>query len=91
MKPETRFFYETAVVRAVERVERSLDEALDLEALAREAALSTFHFQRVFRGLVGETAVELHRRLRMERAAERLCRTRKGVTAIAFDAGYDTH
>ncbi len=91
MKPETRTFYEAAVVRAVDRVGRSLDEALDLHALAREAALSSFHFQRVFRGLVGETPLELHRRLRMERAAERLCRTRAGVTAIAFDAGYDTH
>ena len=91
MKPETRTFYEAAVVRTVERVVRSLDEALDLDALAREAALSAFHFQRVFRGLVGETALELHRRLRMERAAERLCRTRASVTAIAFDAGYDTH
>jgi AraC family transcriptional regulator len=68
------------VVRAVERVARSLDEA----------ALSASHFQRVFRGLVGETPLELHRRLRLERAAERLSRTRAGVTAIAFDAGYDT-
>jgi AraC family transcriptional regulator len=91
VKPETRTFYEAAVLRAVERVVRSLDEALDLDALAREAALSAFHFQRVFRGLVGETPLELHRRLRMERAAERLWRTRAGVTAIAFDAGYDTH
>jgi len=50
VKPETRTFYEAAVVRTVERVGRSLDEALDLDALAREAALSAFHFQRVFRG-----------------------------------------
>lgn len=91
MKPETRTFYEAAVLRAVARVARSLDEALDLEALAREAALSPFHFHRVFRGLVGETPLELHRRLRLERAAERLCRTAAGVTEIAFGAGYQTH
>jgi AraC family transcriptional regulator len=91
VKPETRTFYEAAVARAVERVGRSLDEALDLDALAREAALSVFHFHRVFRGMVGETPLELHRRLRIERAAERLCRSSAGVTAIAFDAGYDTH
>ena len=63
----------------------------DLDALAREAALSAFHFQRVFRGLVREMPLELHRRPRVERAAERVCRTRAGVAAIAFDAGYDTH
>jgi AraC family transcriptional regulator len=91
VKPDTRTFYEAAVLRAVERVARNLDEALDLDALAREAALSPFHFHRVFRGLVGETPLELHRRLRMERAAERLWTTSIGVTEIAFGAGYQTH
>ncbi len=37
VKPETRTFYEAAVARAVERVARSLDEALDLDVRAREA------------------------------------------------------
>ena len=91
MKPTTRTFYEAAVLRAVERVARSLDEALDPDALAKGAALSTFHFHRVFRGLVGETPLELHRRLRLERAAEQLWRTSTGVTEIAFGAGYETH
>jgi AraC family transcriptional regulator len=91
MKAETQTFYQAAVRCAVERVAISLDEALDLEALARGAALSTFHFHRVFRGLVGETPLELHRRLRLERAAERLCTTADAVTGIAFDAGYESH
>jgi AraC family transcriptional regulator len=91
VKPETRTFYEAAVLRAVERVARSLDAALDLEALARDAALSAFHFHRIFRGLVGETPLELHRRLRLERAAETLRHADAAVTAIAFDAGYETH
>jgi AraC family transcriptional regulator len=91
MKSETRTFYEVAVLRAVERVARSLDQALDLESLAKAAALSPFHFHRVFRGLVGETPLELHRRLRLERAASRLCRTEAGITEIAFGAGYETH
>jgi AraC family transcriptional regulator len=69
MKPITRSFYEMAVQKAVELVVANLDQALDLGALAREAALSPFHFHRVFRGLTGETPLELHRRLRMERAA----------------------
>lgn len=91
MKPETRTYYETAVLRAVGRVTESLDEALDLQALARGASLSPFHFHRVFRGLVGETPLELHRRLRLERAAEQLSVTARPVTEIAFDAGYETH
>lgn len=91
MKAETRTFYEAAVLGAVERIAGSLDDALDLEALARRAALSTFHFHRVFRGLIGETPLELHRRLRLERAAGALCATQDAITAIAFAAGYETH
>lgn len=91
MNPETRNYYEAAVLRAVEHVVTSLDEALDLQALARGAALSTFHFHRVFRGLVSETPLELHRRLRLERAAEQLSSAARPVTEIAFDAGYETH
>lgn len=91
MKPDTRTFYELAVQRAVERVISGLDSALDLEVLARGAALSPFHFHRVFRGAVGETPLELHRRLRMERAAWALLHGTEPVTSIAFAAGYETH
>jgi AraC family transcriptional regulator len=91
MKTQTRSFYETAVIQTVARIARSLDEALDLSELAQQAELSPFHFHRIFRGMVGETPLELHRRLRLERAAAKLLATAKPVTAIAFDAGYDTH
>jgi hypothetical protein len=36
-------------------VAAGLDDELDLEYLAREAALSQFHFHRVLRGMLGET------------------------------------
>jgi AraC family transcriptional regulator len=91
MKPETRSFYEQAVQRAAERVVRDLDRALDLQALAREAALSPLHFHRIFRGMLGETPLELHRRLRMERAASALIAAETPVTDVAFAAGYETH
>lgn len=91
MKPETRSFYQRAVQAAAERVAQGLDEALDLGRLARGVALSPFHFHRIFRGMVGETPLELHRRLRMERAAWSLLHHGDSVTAIAFQAGYDTH
>jgi AraC family transcriptional regulator len=91
VKSETRSFYHQAVQRAVEHVAANLDEALELAELAGTAALSPFHFHRVFRGITGETPLELHRRLRMERAAWRLCHGEDSVTRIAFDAGYETH
>jgi AraC family transcriptional regulator len=91
MKPDTRSFYELCVRRAVERIVVALDEALDLEALAREAALSPLHFHRIFRGMVGETPLDLHRRLRLERAARALLEEDIPVTSVAFGAGYETH
>ena len=91
MKPATRSFYEQAVQKAIEHIAANLDEARDFETLADGACLSPFHFHRVFRGLVGETPLELIRRLRMERAAWRLINSEASVTEIAFDAGYETH
>ncbi|HKV69808.1 MAG TPA: AraC family transcriptional regulator [Gemmatimonadales bacterium] len=91
MKPDTRLSYEAAVRRTIGEVVTGLDRALDLEALARTACLSPFHFHRVFRGMVGETPLELHRRLRLERAAWQLAREQRPVTQVAFDAGYETH
>jgi AraC family transcriptional regulator len=91
MKRETRSFYEAAVEKTATRVATALDEALDLQALARAAGLSPFHFHRVVRGLLGETALELHRRLRLERAAWALGHGAAPVTEVAFAAGYETH
>lgn len=91
MRTNTRNFYQRAVQRTVQTIARGLDTALDLNALAREAAMSTFHFHRMFRGLVGETPLELHRRLRLERAGWQLLNTDTQVTQIAFAAGYETH
>src|SRR5262245_16370072 len=91
MKPDTRSFYVLALQKAVEQVAAALDQALDLQALARGAALSPFHFHRVFRGAIGETPLELHRRLRMERAAWSLLQEEAPVTEVAFAAGYETH
>lgn len=91
MKRETRSFYEDAVRQAITGIGAGLDEALDLTALARPAALSPLHFHHVFRGMVGETPLELHRRLRLERAATQLATTETAVTTVAFAAGYETH
>lgn len=91
MRSATRSHYAAVVQRSIERIVRQLDEALDLDALARDVAVAPFHFHRIFRGMVGETPLELARRLRLERAASRLVETDRPVTEIAFDAGFEAH
>lgn len=91
MKPETRSSYEIAIERALACVLEDLDQRLALDTLAREAALSPFHFHRIFRGMVGETPLQLQRRLRMERAAWSLLVGEQSVIDVALNAGYETH
>lgn len=91
MRADTRQFYEAAVTRAAEHLAAHLDDQPELDALARLAGLSPYHFHRIFRGLLGETPHGFHRRLRLERAAWRLGAEPTPVTDIAFDAGYETH
>lgn len=68
--------------------DRLADDALDLATLARAAALSPFHFARLFRDRVGEPPVRHLRRLRLERAALLLRETDQPITDVAFDAGF---
>jgi hypothetical protein len=49
MRPEPRSFYEQAVQRTIEHIVANLDEALDLETLAR-VSLTVSLPPRVFRG-----------------------------------------
>lgn len=68
-KPGTVTHHEAWVTAALRRVVQGLDEVLDLQALAAPACMAPLHLHRVFRGLVGETPLQLDRRLRLERAA----------------------
>ena len=87
----TPITHRALVASAVELIERDLDCELGLEALAERAGVSAFHFHRLFRSLVGEPPATYVRRLRLERAAIALKYSRRPVTDIAFEAGYDTH
>jgi AraC family transcriptional regulator len=91
VKSSTRSFYEGAVTRAVAQLRATLDGALDLAALAKAAALAPLHFHHVFRGLTAETPLEMHRRLRLERAARALVTTDVAVTQLGLEAGYEAH
>lgn len=83
--------YQERMVRALVHIQGHLDEPLPLEDLAGVACFSPFHFHRIFRGMVGESVKEHVRRLRLERSAQRLKLSSQPVTAIALDAGYETH
>jgi AraC family transcriptional regulator len=89
MRRETQQSYHERILRVLVHIQAHLDEPLPLEDLARIAWFSPYHFHRIFRGMVGESLHEHIRRLRLERAAQRLKASDQPVTEIALDAGYE--
>ena len=83
--------YKERILRVLTHIQEHLDEALDLEELARVACFSSFHFHRVFAAMTGETIADHVRRLRLERAAMELRSGAKQVIQVALDAGYEAH
>ncbi|MHA1524145.1 MAG: AraC family transcriptional regulator, partial [Alphaproteobacteria bacterium] len=69
-------------------IHRHLDDELDLEKLADVACFSAYHWHRIYRSMVGETAAQTVRRLRLHRAAGELIDTSTKVGKIARRAGY---
>lgn len=61
--------YEDRIVRVIEHICANPAGDLSLDALADIAAMSRFHWHRVFRAMTGETAAEAVRRIRMQRAS----------------------
>lgn len=74
--------------RGVSYIHGNLDRALPLAEVAREAALSPFHFHRLFRASWGETVHAYITRLRLDRARTLLKDTRRAVAEVAFDCGF---
>ncbi|HTS62735.1 MAG TPA: AraC family transcriptional regulator [Candidatus Acidoferrales bacterium] len=91
MKTATSATYHERLLRVLTHIQGRLDQPLPLEELAGIACFSPFHFHRVFRALTGEGVHEYVRRLRLERAAQRLKIEERPVTEIAFEAGYESH
>ncbi|MEM6744677.1 MAG: AraC family transcriptional regulator [Pseudomonadota bacterium] len=74
--------------RVLSHIRAHLDDALDLERLAEVACLSPHHFHRLYRAVLGETAAQTVRRLRLHRAAVALARSDAPIPRLARQAGY---
>jgi AraC family transcriptional regulator len=76
----------TAIVRVLAA---QPEEIYTLTALARQAAMSPYHFLRTFRQVVGLAPHQYLLRNRLHRAALRLRRSGDEISAIAFAAGFN--
>ena len=60
---------ERRILRVIDHIHDNPAGDLSLDAMADVAAMSRFHWHRVFRGLTGETVAQCVRRMRLHRAA----------------------
>jgi AraC family transcriptional regulator len=79
---------EKRIAAVLRRIETEADQALGLANLAREAAMSRYHFLRTFRHVVGLTPHQFILRTRLHRAAVALRRSGRPVLEVALDAGF---
>jgi AraC-like DNA-binding protein len=75
------------LLRAKDLVDARYQDALDVPALARAAHLSPAHFSREFRRAFGETPHQYLLTRRLERAAELLRNTDRGIMEICLAVG----
>jgi AraC family transcriptional regulator len=81
--------HERRVTEALRRIEAEPEEPVTLRRLARDAAMSPYHFLRTFNAVSGVTPYQFVLMQRLKRAALRLRRTTDPVSAIAFEAGFN--
>ncbi|QDQ28123.1 AraC family transcriptional regulator [Chitinimonas arctica] len=90
MRKITELSYRGRINRVTAHIEAHLAEPLTGDSLAELAALSRFHFHRMFCAMLGETPAQYVQRRRLHRAVDRLRGSQASVTAIALECGFDS-
>lgn len=78
------------MANAVDYMEEHLEEPIEVARIAEVAYSSSFHFQRMFHILTGNTVVEYIRKRRLTLAARELAEKKAKVIDIALKYGYET-
>jgi AraC family transcriptional regulator len=80
--------FEKRLHRVIDYIHDNPAGDLSLDALADVAALSRFHFHRLYHAVMGETAAQSVRRIRLNLAAIALAQSATGIGDIAKRVGY---
>ncbi|WP_432664281.1 AraC family transcriptional regulator [Wukongibacter baidiensis] len=86
---ESRQIYISKINKVQDYIEKHLDEELNVGQLAEIAAFSSFHFQRIYRQITGESLYSYIKRLRLEKATFLLLgNKKKSIQDIALSLGF---
>ncbi|WP_018182019.1 AraC family transcriptional regulator [Kaistia granuli] len=80
--------YSNRLNRVLDYVYAHLEDDLSFDRLAEVACLSPYHWSRIYSAMRGETIAATIRRLRLQRAADRLSNSDLDIGAVATRAGY---
>src|SRR5262249_53162901 len=79
---------EKRILETIRIIENRFRDRLSVAELARAANMSSYHFLRTFRGVVGVTPHRFVVQTRLRHAAVQIATTGEPISAIAFDAGF---
>ena len=82
--------YLDQVQRGIDFIEERLADDLETADVAREAGISHWHFQRIFKALTNETLKTYIRSRRLAVALEMLLSTERRIIEIALEAGFQS-
>ncbi|MGX1262267.1 AraC family transcriptional regulator [Rossellomorea marisflavi] len=83
--------HQRSIMYVVNYIEDHLTEELHLNRLAEISTYSSFHFQRLFKELIGETPASYVKRIRLETAAHKLIyEPYQSITDIGLDCGFSS-
>jgi AraC family transcriptional regulator len=88
--PAPRVRYLELLSRAVAHIDGHIAEPLTGDLLAEQAAMSRFHFHRIFRAFFGTTVAGYITWRRLQRACELLAADPSSVLDVALAVGYDS-
>lgn len=89
MRHQSELSYRRRINRVVAHVHAQLASDLDSAVLADIAAMSRFHFHRVFAAMTGMTPADYVMRMRLSAGIDALRGSTVPVTRIALDVGFD--
>ena len=83
-------YYLNKIENGIDFIEDHLDVDIELSDVAKAAALSQWHFQRIFKALTNETLKSYIRSRRLSNALEALLESDEKIINIALTAGFDS-
>jgi len=78
------------VKEVIDYIEKNLEKEINLDNISKNIGYSKFYLNRIFTEHTGITIYKYLQRRRLTIAAEKLVKSDRPITQIAYEAGYDT-